>query len=286
MAKRYYELTVAGVTRQLPILNVTETLAIAGFVMLGDVELVTRCAQAMAKKVPAETEVILTAETKGIPLAEELARALGMDRYIVARKPVKAYMENALWVDDVSITTKGTQKLCLDGTDIERIKGVITALREVLDRGDIRIFGNVEFGRDITLDDLKRHYNAVIFATGAIKDADLDIPGIDAALAEALVGERRNGAFNDLADANQRLGRIIPLDPLAVPSQASPYLRIILWPSASDCRQPLWVGLSSTPNSRLTPWEIDYSFSLDHEQPCHAPEQMAFPPLFESAMDG
>ena len=112
------------------------------------------------------------------------------------------------------------------------------------------------------------------------------IPGIDAALAEALVGERRNGAFNDLADANQRLGRIIPLDPLAVPSQASPYLRIILWPSASDCRQPLWVGLSSTPNSRLTPWEIDYSFSLDHEQPCHAPEQMAFPPLFESAMDG
>ena len=136
MAKRYYELTVAGVTRQLPILNVTETLAIAGFVMLGDVELVTRCAQAMAKKVPAETEVILTAETKGIPLAEELARALGMDRYIVARKSVKAYMENALWVDDVSITTKGTQKLCLDGTDIERIKGKnVLLLDDVISTG-------------------------------------------------------------------------------------------------------------------------------------------------------
>lgn len=64
--------------------------------------------------------------------------------------------------------------------DHPRIKGVITALREVLDRGDIRIFGNVEFGRDITLDDLKRHYNAVIFATGAVRDATLDIPGIDA----------------------------------------------------------------------------------------------------------
>lgn len=64
--------------------------------------------------------------------------------------------------------------------DHPRIKGVITALREVLDRGDIRIFGNVEFGRDITLDDLKRHYNAVIFATGAVRDANLDIPGIDA----------------------------------------------------------------------------------------------------------
>ena len=64
--------------------------------------------------------------------------------------------------------------------DHPRIKGIITALREVLDRGDIRIFGNVRFGEDLTLDDLKKHYNAVIFATGAIRDADLDIPGIDA----------------------------------------------------------------------------------------------------------
>ena len=64
--------------------------------------------------------------------------------------------------------------------DHPRIKGIINALRDVLDRGDIRIFGNVRFGEDITLEDLKRHYNAVIFATGAIRDADLEIPGIDA----------------------------------------------------------------------------------------------------------
>ncbi|WIB25511.1 FAD-dependent oxidoreductase [Curtobacterium sp. MCSS17_015] len=63
--------------------------------------------------------------------------------------------------------------------DHPRIKGIVNALRDVLDRGDIRIFGNVRFGQDITLDDLKRHYNAVVFSTGAIKDADLDIPGID-----------------------------------------------------------------------------------------------------------
>ncbi|HEY6800676.1 MAG TPA: FAD-dependent oxidoreductase, partial [Agromyces sp.] len=61
--------------------------------------------------------------------------------------------------------------------DHPRIKGIITALREVLDRGDIRIFGNVRFGEDITLDDLKKHYNAVIFATGAVRDATLNIPG-------------------------------------------------------------------------------------------------------------
>ncbi|MEY4898932.1 MAG: hypothetical protein RL294_743 [Actinomycetota bacterium] len=63
--------------------------------------------------------------------------------------------------------------------DHPRIKGIINALRDVLDSGGIRIFGNVNFGTDITLDDLKRHYHAVIFSTGAIQDADLNIPGID-----------------------------------------------------------------------------------------------------------
>jgi ferredoxin--NADP+ reductase len=63
--------------------------------------------------------------------------------------------------------------------DHPRIKGIITALREVLDTGRIRLFGNVLYGRDITLDDLKKHYNAVIFSTGAVRDADLDNTGID-----------------------------------------------------------------------------------------------------------
>jgi ferredoxin--NADP+ reductase len=64
--------------------------------------------------------------------------------------------------------------------DHPRIKGIITALREVLDSGAIRYFGNVRYGQDITLADLKRHYHAVIFATGAIRDASLNISGIDA----------------------------------------------------------------------------------------------------------
>lgn len=64
--------------------------------------------------------------------------------------------------------------------DHPRIKGIINALREVLDSGDIRIFGNVHYGTNITLDDLRQHYHAVIFSTGAIRDAALDIPGIDA----------------------------------------------------------------------------------------------------------
>jgi len=63
--------------------------------------------------------------------------------------------------------------------DHPRIKAIITALRQVLDRGDINFYGNVRYGQDLTLDDLKRHYHAVIFATGAIRDAALDVPGIE-----------------------------------------------------------------------------------------------------------
>ena len=63
--------------------------------------------------------------------------------------------------------------------DHPRIKGIITALHRILGRGDIRFLGHVEFGTDLTIEDLREHYDAVVFATGALKDADLDIPGIE-----------------------------------------------------------------------------------------------------------
>ncbi|GAB3558137.1 FAD-dependent oxidoreductase [Spelaeicoccus albus] len=63
--------------------------------------------------------------------------------------------------------------------DHPRIKLIINALIKVLDRGDVRVFGNVEYGRDIDLAELQSMYDAVIFSTGCVRDADLDIPGID-----------------------------------------------------------------------------------------------------------
>jgi ferredoxin--NADP+ reductase len=90
--------------------------------------------------------------------------------------------------------------------DHPRIKGIITALREVLDTGRIRLFGNVLYGRDITLADLKRHYNAVIFSTGAVRDADLDIPGID------LPGSYGAADFVSWYDGHPDVPREWPLD--------------------------------------------------------------------------
>lgn len=63
--------------------------------------------------------------------------------------------------------------------DHPRIKGIITALHKVLHNDWIDFYGNVGLGRDITLDELKARYDAVIIATGAQKDADLNIPGVD-----------------------------------------------------------------------------------------------------------
>ncbi|MBL0885427.1 FAD-dependent oxidoreductase [Myceligenerans indicum] len=63
--------------------------------------------------------------------------------------------------------------------DHPRIKQIIVALHKVLSRGDIRLLANVDFGTDVKLEDLRQFYDAVIFSTGAMKDADLNIPGID-----------------------------------------------------------------------------------------------------------
>lgn len=63
--------------------------------------------------------------------------------------------------------------------DHPRIKGIIRALHRILGRGDMRFFGNVTFGRDVTLEDLQQRYDGIVFSTGALKDADLPIEGID-----------------------------------------------------------------------------------------------------------
>lgn len=63
--------------------------------------------------------------------------------------------------------------------DHPRIKGIVNALRKVLEKPEIRFLGNVNYGADLKLDDLREYYDAVVFATGANDDRELDIPGID-----------------------------------------------------------------------------------------------------------
>lgn len=63
--------------------------------------------------------------------------------------------------------------------DHPRIKQIIVALYKILQRGDIRLLGGVEVGKDVTVADLHAHYDAIIFATGSDRDKPLHIPGVD-----------------------------------------------------------------------------------------------------------
>ena len=117
-----YELNLPGVTRHLPICPVNENLSIAAFVLFGDTELTEKSAEALARLAPPH-DVMITAESKGIPLICSMARILGENRYILARKGPKLYMRDVIRYEVQSITTVARQALYLDGYDAEYMKG-------------------------------------------------------------------------------------------------------------------------------------------------------------------
>lgn len=122
-----YTLNVAGLTRELPIIKLSDELSIASFVILGDTELVEKTAKLLAEKLP-EVDVLVTAEAKGIPLTYEISKLLNLKSYIVARKSIKAYMNSPIEVSVNSITTTNIQKLFLNNVDADFIKGKRIAL--------------------------------------------------------------------------------------------------------------------------------------------------------------
>ena len=121
-SNKKYEIIIAGLKRDLPVVQITDDMAIASFVLLGDSQLVLKAAEALLPKIP-EVDYLITAEAKGIPLVQELARLLNMDRYFVARKSIKPYMVNPFVTEVYSITTQKKQILCLDETEAKLIEG-------------------------------------------------------------------------------------------------------------------------------------------------------------------
>lgn len=132
----YYRMSIAGVERDLPICKVTEDLYIGAFVILGDVELTEKCAGALLKKAP-EYDYLITAEAKGIPLIHEMARQSGQNKYMLARKGTKLYMQDILDVSVNSITTAREKHLYLDGNDAALMKGKkILIVDDVISTGE------------------------------------------------------------------------------------------------------------------------------------------------------
>ncbi|MBQ3592964.1 MAG: adenine phosphoribosyltransferase [Clostridia bacterium] len=132
----YYRIKVAGLERDLPICPINEKLDIAGFVIFGDVELTCACAAELIKKMPPH-DIMITAESKGIPLIHEMARQTGENKYVLARKALKAYMVNPLKVEVKSITTAKVQTLYIDEKDVSAMKGKrVVIVDDVISTGE------------------------------------------------------------------------------------------------------------------------------------------------------
>lgn len=116
-----YRLNVAGIERDLPLCPIGENLYIGAFVLFGDVELTEKCAKALYEKAP-EHDVMITAESKGIPLVHAMCAASGKNRYVLARKSVKLYMKDVVACETQSITTAAKQTLYIDGDDAAYMK--------------------------------------------------------------------------------------------------------------------------------------------------------------------
>lgn len=69
--------------------------------------------------------------------------------------------------------------------DHQKIKTVTLFYEKTAARPGFRYFGNVEYGKDMTLEELRRLYDAVIFAVGAKSDNKMGIPGEDLQGSEA-----------------------------------------------------------------------------------------------------
>ena len=120
MEKKFYEMNIVGCIRKLPIIRISDDLDIASFVLLGDSELVVKASAELVNRIP-EVDYLITAEAKGIPLVQEMARIMNMKRFFVARKNVKPYMIDPFITEVYSITTQKKQILCLDRDESDMI---------------------------------------------------------------------------------------------------------------------------------------------------------------------
>ena len=85
--------------------------------------------------------------------------------------------------------------------DHPRIKGIVNSLHAVMEKPNIRFLGNIEVGTTITVEKLHEYYDAIVFATGAVADRDLGIPG------ENLNGSYGAADFVGFYDGNPRFHR-------------------------------------------------------------------------------
>ncbi len=165
---RVYPVDIAGIKRDLPLFQVAPNLKIALLNILGDTEVVEASADALAKRLPDNADVIVTPEVKAVPLAHAMSVRTGLP-YVVVRKIRKPYMLNCLEAEVISITTGAPQTLYLDGKDIDLVQAknavlvddvistgsTLNAMRLLMDRAQAEIVCEMTIFTEGSADDWK-----------------------------------------------------------------------------------------------------------------------------------
>ena len=136
MTDGFYSVEVAGIKRELPLMEIKPGVRIAILNILGDYELVNAASAELAQELTGRgIEVLVTAEAKSIPLAHVISTEMGLP-YVVLRKTHKPYMGEALQSETLSITTGKPQTLFLDERDRKLVAGKrVAILDDVISTG-------------------------------------------------------------------------------------------------------------------------------------------------------
>ena len=119
----FYNLKIFDLERELPVLKTPSGIYIAGFNPVGDMELLTKAGDCLAKQIIDEKidfDIILTTELKGVPIAQEVARNLKCN-YICLRKSPKCYMLEPKHTSGASITS-GDTDYYISSIDLDKLK--------------------------------------------------------------------------------------------------------------------------------------------------------------------
>lgn len=106
---------------------------------------------------------------------------------VVGSGPAGIYASDLLVKSDVDVQIDLFEKMPTPfglirygvAPDHPRIKGIVQSLHNVMEKEEIRFLGNIEIGRDITVEEMREYYDAIIFATGSTADKALNLPGSD-----------------------------------------------------------------------------------------------------------
>ena len=149
--------------------------------------------------------------------------------------------------------------------DHPRIKGIVNSLHAVMEKPNVRFLGNIEIGTTITVEKLHEYYDAIVFATGAVADRDLDIPG------ENLNGSYGAADFVGFYDGNPRFHRTWNLTAthIAIIGVGNVALDIsrILAKTANELHTPKSPTTSTKPSKPTKPPTSTSSDDADQHKP-------------------